>query len=747
MTRIGIRTFAAACCLALFCASASAQAPSGKPRPIVALVLEGGGALGLAHIGVIKVIEELGIPVDIVVGTSMGAIVGGFYAQGHDAAGLDKIVRGVDWSGILSEGVNSSEERYRARIDRSRYFASVGFDRRGFEIPGSLLSGRKLLYFLDRSTISEPCPVDFDTLPRRYRAVAADLSTGERVVLDRGSLADVMRASMGLPGVLAPHLVEGRYLVDGGMVDNLPVGTARELGADLIIAIDLLGGIPFAPEEFDRNPLDALNRTMEIMIRSNVKGQLPGADLVVTVDLSGYQTTDFGEAAEIMALGEKAARDRSVELMAFKTKLGVLPSGEADIQPKAQTPIQQVIIKGGNEKDRAQAYRLFAPMIGKIPDEVQLERAIDSLEALGIYEYIRVRRTDEGAVPAISVILTKHVSPGHTLGLGIEYVSTYSGSTVSRFSLTPSIIFRGLTTDDSRLAVNLQVLDSPALEASFVQPIGRYLFVEGFFFARRDTETYSSDSSIRYLYQTQAMDIGINVGANPARWAEVSIGLSYEWIQSDPVPGPRAGDATGSIPMGHAFSSIRRFDSPVFPTEGVSISLQYDQSLSEAGTARIFRTLMAEGVYIPPLNIPFSFTVWGKAGSDFSEYADDSTAAPLSYKPDLANRHFFPGPLEFSERIGSHIAGVGGEIKFQLGWASRTIGFPSFLLLQTAAGTVLQDISEIDRTPEFTHWEAAIGAGTRLNDAFGASLRVGVLRGFEGDPRSFFAIDLGSIGY
>ncbi|TFG84426.1 MAG: hypothetical protein E4H20_03205 [Spirochaetales bacterium] len=747
MTQIRERIFAAVCCLALFCASASAQASSDNSRPRVALVLEGGGALGLAHIGVIKVIEELGIPVDIVVGTSMGAIVGGFYAQGYDAAHLEKITLGVDWSGILSEGVNSSEERYRSRIDRSRYFAIIDFDRRGFKIPGSLLSGRKLLYFLDRSTISEPTPVDFDTLPRRYRAVAADLATGERVVIDRGSLADAMRVSMGIPGILAPHIVEGRYLVDGGTVDNLPVGTARELGADFIIAVDLLGGIPFAPEELDRNPLDALNRTMEIMIRANVKEQLPGADLVVTVVLSGFQMTDFGKAAEIMALGEKAARESSAELMALKMKLGILLPGEADVQPKTQTPIRKVIVEGGNARDRAQAYILFAPIIGAIPDEALLEKSIETLEALGIYEYIRVRRTDEGGIPAISVFLTKSAPPGHSLRLGIEYASTYSGSTVSRLGLSPSVVLRGMTTEDSRLAVNFRILDSPSIEASFIQPLGAYLFIEGFFSARQETETYNMDSAISYLYRTRAMDIGFNVGANPARWANVAIGLSYDWIEFDQVPDTRAGEAASSIFMGHALFSIHRFDSPILPMEGVSIKLRYDQSLSEEGNSHYFRNLASEGLYIPSLNIPFSFTVWGMASSDFSEYADDSTAAPFFYKPDLANRHFFPGPLEVGERIGSHIAGVGGEVKFQLNWASSAIGFPSFLLVQAAAGTVLQDISEINRASEFTHWDATLGVGTRLNDGFGVSLRVGLLRGFGGDLRSFIALDLGSIGY
>lgn len=749
MIRNSARVFAAGFCLAFFCASMFAQTPPDKLRPHIALVLEGGGALGLAHIGVIKVIEELGIPVDIVVGTSMGAVVGGFYAQGYGAARLEEIALGVDWTGIFSEGVNSSEEGFRNRLDRSRYFASIDFDRRGFKTPGSLLSGRKLLYFLDRSTISEPSMIDFDSLPRRYRAVATDLATGERVVIERGSLADAMRASMGIPGVFTPYLLEGRYLVDGGIVDNLPVGKAKDLGADLVIAVDLLSGTPFALEEFDRNPLDALSRTMDIMIQSNVKKQLPDADLVVTVDLSGYQTADFNKTAQIMACGEKAARDRRSELEAFMAKLGALPPGEADIHPKTLTPIRQVIVEGGDARDRAKIDALFAPIVGLPPNDTAtyLDQAVAALEKLGIYESIRVRRTDDEEIPTLLVTLKKRAKPGHSIRLGIEYASTYSDSTVSKLSLTPGIVLQGLTTEDSRLAVNIRILDSPALEASFVQPVGAYFFVEGVLHASQDVDTYSSDSAISYLYQTQAMDIGINVGANPVRWAEVSTGLSYEWMQSDQLPAIRSGSEVGSVPMGHAFFSIRRFDSPVFPTRGISTKLRYDQSLSGGGTSRIFRTLTTEGVYVPSFNIPFSLTIHWKGGSDFSEYADDPTAAPLSYKPDLMDRHLFPGPLEVVERVGSHIAGLGGEIKFQLNWASRAIGIPSFLLFQTATGMVLQDMADIDAVSKSILWDAALGIGARVNDGFGISFRVGVHSGFVRGLRPFVAFDMGSIGY
>ncbi|MFW6289112.1 MAG: patatin-like phospholipase family protein, partial [Spirochaetota bacterium] len=141
-------------------------------------MLEGGGALGFAHVGVIRVIEELGIPIDLVVGTSMGAAVGGFYALGYDSARLEEIVLSIDWDDVFSERVAFVDERYLDRIDHSRYFASIDFDRRGFEVPSSLLSGRKMLYYLDRLTLGVPDPTDFDSLPRRFRAVAADIAKG-----------------------------------------------------------------------------------------------------------------------------------------------------------------------------------------------------------------------------------------------------------------------------------------------------------------------------------------------------------------------------------------------------------------------------------------------------------------------------------------------------------------------------------------------------------------------------------------
>jgi len=733
-----------AVCIGFISPNVNAQDSIEVRRPTVALVLAGGGALGLAHIGVIKVIEELGIPIDIVVGTSLGALIGGFYAQGFDAARLEDLASKIDWAEILVEQVKSIEERYRSRIRRSQYFVAIDFDQRGFKIPGSLLSGRKLLYHLDRLTISTDSFIDFDTMPRRYRAIATDLATGSRVVIDRGSLADVMRASMGIPGILVPYLIGDQYLVDGGIVDNLPVDTARQLGADLIIAVDLIGGMTFSPEKFDRNPLDALYRTIDIMVRSNVNIQLPGADIVISVDLTGYQMNEFGAGKKIMQIGEDTARRHLSALEIFRSELGILTSTEGSVEPFSQSAVQQVIVSGGNKTDRAAAYLLFAPVIGTIPDEKLLERAVADLESLGLYEYIRIRRTEEDSIPTLSVILKRQMVASHSVHAGVEYASTYSTAAESRLGLTVGLVFRNLLTGGSLLSVNIRLLDSAAIQASFVHPLGSKFFAELYMEASQHLNYSSSNLDVKYLYNTTFLEFGIGFGVNPLRWMELSLGLSYQWIESDLIPDIVAGSQVTYGLMGHAFFAMHHLDYSVYPTEGLKLEIQYDISLLAMKNSRMFHTLIGEGLFLPRLDSPFSVAAWAKFGSDFSRQAGDSTAAPQFYKPDISSRQFYPGALHLTESVGSHVIGLGSEFKFQLKSSSQAVGLASFLLSQLSVKAIMQDFVDIQRIFDCTHLNLSVGLGTRFNDGFGVSTRIGVLRTAHGNFRSFFAIDLGS---
>ncbi len=723
-----------------------AQESSVTERPSVALVLEGGGALGFAHIGVIKVIEEHGIPIDLIVGTSMGAAVGGFYALGYDSARLEEVILSMDWDDIFSEQGSFIEERYLDRIDHSRYFAHINFDRHGFKVPSSLLTGRKMLYYLDRLTIGVSSPTDFDSLPRQFRAVATDLDTGERVVIDHGSLADAMRASMGVPGILAPYRIGDRYLVDGAIVDNLAVNVARDLGADFIIAVNLDRRMPFDPKSMNRTPLETMSRSIDIMIRSNVQRQLRDADLAVKVGVGVYDTGDYRKASEIIVLGKKAADEVHAEFAILKSNLGPLPDYTADMHRIDQTPIMRVRIEGGDKQDRDRARLLFAPFAGKILVPSELEEAVAVLEAMGRYEYIRLRRTTEDSKPTLTVTLKKREAPGHSLRLGINYNSTYSSSNISNAGISFSLVFRSLLTENSRLTFNVKIMDSPALELIMLQPFGETLFVESFLLAVQETDSFFTDSSSISLQQTRIMEMGINLGSNPVSWAEFAAGLRYQWVLAAQDPIIPAGDAMESVFIGNIFFSAYKLDSPILPTTGFSILSRYNQSLSQFDSSSLFRVVDIEGLFIPEFNMPLSFALWANGGTDFSEYADEAGAAPLYHKPNLSNRQFFPGPLGVKERMGSHIAGFGTEIKYQLKGASWATGFPFFLLLQASQGTVLPNVEDIDRASDFTHWTGNIGVGVRLNDGFGALFRVGGTYGFEKEFHPFIAFDMGSLG-
>ncbi|GAB6089396.1 patatin-like phospholipase family protein [Spirochaeta dissipatitropha] len=715
-------------------------------RPTVALVLEGGGALGFAHIGVIKIIEELGIPIDLVVGTSMGATVGGFYAMGYDSSRLEEITLSINWDDVFAEQIANIDERYLDRIDQSSYFASLDFDLSGFQVPGSLLTGRKMLYYLDRLTLDAAFPTDFDRMPRRFRAVTTDMATGERVVIGQGSLSDAMRASMGIPGVLAPFIIDGRYLIDGFVVDNLAVDVARDLGADLIIAVHLSRDIPFDPESLNRNPLETLTRAVDIMVLSNVQRQLSDADLIVKVDVSRYETTDYKNAVEIIALGKNRANEMRMEFALLKSKLGSLSDYSADLRQDDQTPISRIDITGGSRNDRDSVRILFAPFVGNTLVPEELEKAIATLEASGSYEYIRLQRTNEENGPVLTVRLQKRKAPGHSLRLGFDYESTYSGSSLSSAGLSFSMVFRSLLTEHSRLMVNAGILDSPAVELILLQPIGTDLFIEGFAMARQSTEAYFNNTSGIFLQQTGTVELGVNLGASPVTWLEITTGIRYQWVKAALDPIIPSGEAQNTALIGSILLSTYRLDSPVLPTVGYSVQARYDQSFVQSGSAAVFRVLNIEGFILPDLSIPFSFALWAKAGSDFSAQADAAGAAPLYHKPRLSDRQFFPGPLEVQERIGSHIAGIGIELKYQLNDAFRATDFPTFVLLHASQGTVLPDYDDLYKFTDFSHWTTTIGLGTRFNDGFGALFRLGGTYRLDDRFRMFLALDLGSIG-
>src|SRR5216683_1694802 len=291
---------------------AGSWAAEAAVRPRICLVLSGGGARGMAHIGVLKVLEDLKIPIDCIAGTSMGAIVGGLYASGMTAIDIDATMRSLDWQEAFHDAPPRRDLAFRRKQDDRNFLVRLplGLQHRKILLPKGFIQGQKLQETLRQLTLPFSNSTDFDLLPTPFRAVATDLETGNAVVMDKGDLAIAMRASMSAPGVFAPVELNGRLLVDGGLAENLPIDVARGMHADILILSDV--SFPLQPRAALDSALTISNQMLAILVRKDADRQratLGPADILIEPAIGTASSTDFSASAATISAGENAARN------------------------------------------------------------------------------------------------------------------------------------------------------------------------------------------------------------------------------------------------------------------------------------------------------------------------------------------------------------------------------------------------------------------------------------------------------
>ena len=292
---------------------AKPDAPTAS-RPKIGLVLGGGGALGLSHIGVLKVLEEQRVPIDFIVGTSMGSIIAGFYACGMSPDEMQNSLANLDWDEVMSDETPRRELFFRRKIEDQRYLFEMGLNWGGTKMGTGMAAGQKFNNVLQYITLRSVAVTNFDNLPIPYRAVATDLQSGTPYVLDHGDLAAAMRASMAVPGVFTAADIEGHLLVDGGIVNNLPVDVAEAMGADIIIAVDVGSAADKVDPEKLKSLGGILGRTYTIAQRPEQMEMFKRADIGIQPALEGFTASQFDRVAEFVPQGEKAARLKLAEL-------------------------------------------------------------------------------------------------------------------------------------------------------------------------------------------------------------------------------------------------------------------------------------------------------------------------------------------------------------------------------------------------------------------------------------------------
>ena len=321
-----------------------------QPRKKVALVLSGGGAKGVAHIGVLKVLERAGIPIDIITGTSMGSIVGGLYACGNDAMRLDSIVRSQDWSIVLSDKDNLRYQSLKEREHHNTYAlsSSLKLKKRRNSIGGGFIIGKNIGKLLRTFTYPYNDSIDFDTLPVRFACVATDVVDNSEIVFHRGVLSEAMRASMSIPGAFAPVRKGNQVLVDGGLRNNYPADIAKEMGADYII------GVSVASKQRTAEQLgttgDILLQIVDFNCKNKFDENMAITDIPINVNTEGFSSASFSSSAidTLIQRGEDAAMAYWDEFMALKEKLNPL-------QVKPRTQSVQFKLKEGDSIDTERA--------------------------------------------------------------------------------------------------------------------------------------------------------------------------------------------------------------------------------------------------------------------------------------------------------------------------------------------------------------------------------------------------------
>ena len=317
-------------------------------RKKVGVVLSGGGAKGVAHIGVLQVLEKAGIPVDVIVGTSMGSIVGGLYAIGYSADQLDSLVRVQDWMFLLSDKVNRYDLPFGEKEQDGKYLLSLPFDR-GKKRPSGFISGQNVYNLFSDLTVGYHDSLDFLQLPIPFACVAADLFQREEIVMTSGNLVQAMRASMAIPGVFTPVRTGNRVLVDGGILNNFPTDVARRLGAEIVIGVDVQADL--MKEDKLASVSGVIPQIINLLCMNKHEENVQLADLVIRPDVKGYSAASFSARSidSLLARGKVAALQQWPAIMQVKELIGK-PERSGREMPQAprpdKIPIRNIIIRG-----------------------------------------------------------------------------------------------------------------------------------------------------------------------------------------------------------------------------------------------------------------------------------------------------------------------------------------------------------------------------------------------------------------
>ena len=676
---------------------------SGSERPKVGLILSGGGAKGLAHIGVLKVMEEAGLRPDFIGGTSMGSIVGGLYAIGYSADSLEKIAKTTNWAYYLTDEISRPNLTIEEKEDYDRFFISFPIKDNKIKIPSGVVNGQNIENLFNKYCTPVNDKRDFNEFQIPFLCIATDIETGDEVLFNKGYLPRAMRASMSIPSIFNPIEIDGKLLVDGGVVNNFPVARVKDMGADILIGVDV--GFQY----YKKDQLNSLLRIIEQSVffygEELNRYNKSLCDLLIEPELSGFTASSFNDVDTIIARGERVARAHFDE---FKALADSLKSYDKNYGPKQVLPeqdsmqIMEIRIRGLEKVSGALVNgKLQLEVFDKVtPDDIG--HAVERLYSSLYFE--KIDYEVETLSMGIRLIINVKEKNGGQFRAGMHYDTNYKSA------ILLNTTFRNVLFAGSKLSANIALGENPYINLSFFKNNGwRPGFGINFESNKFDVFLFDNGKKISSLAYSESKT---QIFTQSIFWNSYTLGagLEFEASRLKPKIDPLLGiDNTFSSFLNYyGFLQMDTYDNASFPKKGVKLNSQI--KLVTGGN--INPTAFIVGRFSQAFRVSNKITYinqiyGGTVDGDSIPYQYNLYTGGLS--PVMRNGIIPFVGMEFMERVSTNALVLQGNFQYE--------PFPDFFVsLKASVGNLKDSFNDLFTTDEIL---SGFGASLGYNSFIG----------------------------
>jgi len=697
-------------CVLPLSAQAKKEKATRSRRPKIGLALGGGGALGLSHVGVLRALEEMRIPIDYIAGASMGAIVGGLYASGVTPHQMEINLSELDWWDVMNDKTAREDMQFRRKRDDGRYLMDLEMGLKGMSLifPYGLSSGQKLNNVIQSWAVNAAGVPDFDQLNIPFRATATDIRTGKLVLLKDGNLATAMRASMAVPGAFTPVLLDGHLLIDGGIVNNLPVDVLREMGADIVIAVDVSKLDAEATAQSDFDSLGSiLGRTYDIMRRPDQDRQGREADILITPDTTAFGASDFQAAAEIIPVGAPAVQSVADQLKPYAVDKKTY---QAFLDRQRKINLQRVVLNRIDvlDNERVATRVIRAQMRSQVDEPVNLkeiEGDVARIYGLGNFQAVsyELKPGEEGARLEVSA-QEKYWGPGY-VHLGMRLESDWDHS--AYWSVLLNYSRRSLNRLGGEIDLDLEAGSNQGIALEWFQPLNysSTLFIAPSVWYRSENMSFFSNETQVAQYERSEQALAMDVGSQLFDWGEIRAGVVYGKLEGSRKTGSEdLPNADETLVGWRGNATIDRLDDLFFYTKGFRLNISGWFADENLGGDRTYKKLEGDALFVKSFG-KHTFSLSGSMGHSLDSEVpvyDQFTLGGFGTLPGLVPNQL-RGPYYLLSEVG---------YRYELGRLSPSLGRGIYLIVKAAQGNVFQTEDDVDWNDQIGSFATGLGIDT-----------------------------------